>query len=310
MSEENKKRIIELNNVEIYIYDCILMCNSSSENNIKEHEDRLNEQGWIKFCDTVSDCEKNTNGYVGVAYKQLSIDKSECNRVAFAHRGTSLKEPGNIDADLAIALSEKPKIIQDAINFEKTTLKLIMESHHVDEKTFEIIHTGFSLGGFIAAACVLDKITQKNYYGVTFDAPGCKYLLPKRNQNLKSESIVNYVTLPNLVNTCQEHVGKIIQLFEPNNETNDASLSVDEFINTYKTHNQKYLIDLLSKSLKLHPVNIWPIATYNLEKENLEEIIKMFKSSDSETIFSSIVKISKMIDMLQYRRNNRVIYDS
>jgi GTPase SAR1 family protein len=301
---------VELDNVEIKIYDCILMCNSSNEKNIKEHEDRLIGQGWIKFREAVSDCEKNTNGYVGVAYKQLSIEKSECYRVAFAHRGTSFNEPGNIDADLAIALSEKPKIIKDALNFEKKTLEYILKSHSIDEKTFEIIHTGFSLGGFIAAACVLDKITQKNYYGVTFDAPGCKYLLPEKIKSLNSENIVNYVTQPNLVNTCQEHVGKIIQLFEPNNETNQVSLKTNELINTYKTHNRKDLIDLLSKSLKLHPVNIWPKAEYNCEKENLEEIIKIFKSSDSETIVSSIVKISKMMAQLEYRRNNRVIYDS
>jgi GTPase SAR1 family protein len=304
--KKNFLKSVELDDVEIKIYDFILMCNSSSEKNIKEHEDRLNEQGWIKFRDSVSDCEKNTNGYVGVAYKQLSIDKSECYRVAFAHQGPSFNKFGNIDADLAIALSEKPKIIKDALNFEKTTMELIQNSDSIDKKTFKIIHTGFSLGGFIAASCVLDKMTQKNYFAVTFDAPGCKFLLPENNHNLKSESISNYVTQPNLVNTCQEHVGKIIQLFKPNNETNQVSLTVDELINTYKTHNRKDLIDLLGKSLKLHPVNIWPKATYKLEKEDLKKIIPIFKSSDSNSIAS--YKISTMVPNLKYSRNNRVIY--
>jgi hypothetical protein len=63
---------VSLSAIEIKIYDCILMCNSTNERN-EDFEEKLKNKGWLKIHDTSSDSlPPNENGYVGVAYLNYS----------------------------------------------------------------------------------------------------------------------------------------------------------------------------------------------------------------------------------------------
>ena len=97
-------------------------------------------------------------------------------------------------ADLKIFRRETPKILDDATYFTRIVTQ---------NKNAQVIHTGFSLGGFIADCCV--NIPQ-NSCAVSFDAPGCDFLMRDGRR------IVDYVTNPNLVNSCNAHVGEVRRL--------------------------------------------------------------------------------------------------
>ena len=66
--KKNFMNNVDLPEIEIHIYDCILMCNSSNEINV-DLEQKLEKKGWNKINDTFSDSfPRNENGYVGVAF--------------------------------------------------------------------------------------------------------------------------------------------------------------------------------------------------------------------------------------------------
>ena len=70
--KQNFLNDVDLSAIEIKIYDCILMCNSTNERN-EDYEEKLKNKGWIKIHDTYSDSfPPNKNGYVGVAYSNYS----------------------------------------------------------------------------------------------------------------------------------------------------------------------------------------------------------------------------------------------
>lgn len=142
-------------------------------------------------------------GYYGKCY----IKQEELNhyQVIFSHRGTifSIK---NLLEDLYIALDAVPSAYTRALEFIKSTLKLLISSKSSDT-TFIVSHTGHSLGAAIAE--IVGAFRDESV--VSLESPGTRDMIQKLVEN----GILSQ-------NTLQKTAGKVIQLMADVN-----------FINTY-----------------------------------------------------------------------------
>ena len=233
-------------------YQCLLFCSMSShketrflnklrgeyKNTHEAREKRLTDHGWIPLSTSEELLISNLHGYFGVAYYKLD-NVSKTAEIIIAHRGTCFDEKGNILADIAIAEGQGSEILKEAA-FKYVT-KLFEGRNFYDgsflptkkiliDDEFEITkitHTGFSLGGFIAGACA--GLTQYSITeAITFDAPGIGNLV--ENTPEIASRIKNYVTKPNLVNTCNMYIGDVSEItmpFEPLQQTEGIDFKVN-----------------------------------------------------------------------------------
>ena len=216
----------------------------------------------------------------------------------------------NVIADIQITIDEKPNVIMnDAGKYEDAVLNELVSGQKCKiTSSTVILHTGFSLGGYLAAASLLSErnkqiretygIQEENVFAVTLDAPGFKN---NQANGFYSNRITNYVTRPNLVNTCNRAIGKVIQIL--NYKSNDTATyleTVGDLMkeikdNTLESHNLEKLVEVLKKRIKTHEVSNWPEATFNFSDETFKNIL-------SNLSFSSIFA------NLNYRRSNEVNY--
>jgi hypothetical protein len=181
----------------------------------------LEQYGWRPL-KTSEELGIQRHGYFGVAYYKVDPTTGEV-EVVIAHRGTCLTNTdrfGNILADIEIAQQQTPKILHEAAfpyvnalfrhNFYSPAAPgapkpaFSINSHPVTK----ITHDGFSLGGFTAGACA--ALSNIDMHAMTFDAPGIACL--NFDKAAKAPRINNFVTTPNLVNTCNRQVGAVKQL--------------------------------------------------------------------------------------------------
>ncbi len=210
-------------------HECVLLCAMASNGESKDlrelkgsakdvylqRKEMLELWGWAPCLNSEQLGIGSEYGYFGCGYYRF--DETGGVEVVIGHRGTCFDEGENILADLAIAEGAEPAILREAV-FQYITRLLEQDFYNPDQnidsffmhgrRVSKITHTGFSLGGFIAGACVgLSDSTMLE--AVTFDAPGIGALNLAMGKPLVGSKIVNYVTTPNLVNTCNEHVGEI-----------------------------------------------------------------------------------------------------
>ena len=153
---------------------------------------------------------------------------------------------------------------------------------------------------------MIKKNDSINRYAVTDDSPGYDYLLPSKPNEKFKEHFINYVANPNLVNTCQSHIGKIIQIFEPA-PTDIINISLNEILNTYKNHKKGKFVEALSKGIKLYPViNNWPKAEYSRDIVNL---MNRFEIRTDDGITQVVNKLFELFKNINYKRTNKVEYD-
>lgn len=200
-------------------YECALACEMSSYQEsryykkmssverarINNHERDLFQYGWQRLL-TSEECNIQAHGYFGVAYcRQNQAGEVE---VMIAHRGTcfgvSAADIGNILADIQIAKGEKPGILEEAAFVYARGLENYFRNTFGDN--LHITHTGFSLGGFIAGANAALS-DSPDVHAVTFDAPGIGAL--DFDREARAPHMTHYVLAPNLVNTCNSHVGQV-----------------------------------------------------------------------------------------------------
>lgn len=264
-------------------YEYALMCIMSShrhssylgplkkqDKEFKKHTSReqyLLDKGWQPL-KTSEEYGITQHGYFGVAYYKVRDEGIE---IVVAHRGTCFSETGNLVADKEILEREKPKILKEAVSpYEQTLIADFKKTQH-SKKITRITHTGFSLGGFIAGACVaLTKNTR--VYACTFDAPGIDFLDYDRADISKEKRIVNYVIEPNLVNTANKHLGPVrklcLDLGLPQQKPVDKFLDIvnfsalDQLFNTQYSHNLDRFLSICDKTRNLfyRKVNHWPYA--------------------------------------------------
>lgn len=77
-------------------------------------------------------------------YRGLILFCPTLQKVLLVHRGLQLTSPENLADGLSIAANKIPKIVDPALLLSK------IASEFADRHEHELIHTGFSLGGFLA----------------------------------------------------------------------------------------------------------------------------------------------------------------
>ena len=150
-------------------------------------------------------------GYQGVIYKNY-LDK----QLVLAHRVTHLADlfredfNGLVDFKTTIFNLKIKETARQVVNLVKTNGNFT---------GFALSFTGHSLGGWIADLCVYychRLYDYQNVKAVTFDAPGSEMMLKlldkETNPNQKTFDvtkldIVSYLSLPNLINSVDKHVG-------------------------------------------------------------------------------------------------------
>jgi len=179
-----------------------------------------------------------------------------------------------------------------------------------------IIHTGFSLGGYIAAACALNSELNFSTKAITLDSPG--FLSNSgwlHDQN--SRNIVNFVTVPNLVNTCHRHVGEIYQIISDifNRNLSDVSIIRNikdlnkELILTIQSHDLDVLLDILSKNAyEIKEVEKWPEAERNIDVRMLDKVLRDFNFN--RTLNDFVQTMSQFVYDFNYERSNFITYKS
>jgi hypothetical protein len=260
--------------LDLEIFECALACDSTKNN--PESRDILIRKEWLELEDSEKlDIKKY--GYVGKCWSYERNDYDEL-ILLFAHRGTQFNKMGNILADLDIASQIKPKILQEALKYEKLILDKIQESK-------KIVHTGFSLGGYIAAECATVKTGNFKKYAVAFDSPGIEFESSLKNYSEFEDYIESYFLVPNIVNTCHKHVGKMfeiesgINVEKESTSINTESKLISEIEHAYNSHDLDLIIRLTRKYVSIRRVKEWPIAKNNTEFDSLAH------SSDNKIIY-------------------------
>lgn len=321
--------------------------NKLSASALAEHKKReafLKRAQWCMLPTSEEVKIGHEEGYFAVAYYKINHELAEA-EVVIAHRGTCLNK-GNIISDMIImegwkgndTLEFPPRIITKAAagylnkifgheffyNFIKTN-DLLLSHEGKRYPIRRIIHTGFSLGGFIAGFCAGCSQSDE-VYALTIDAPGLSDVELMFAGEDNNNKIVNYVTTPNLVNTCKKHVGEIRQIthFINNDAVNDNKdvkiifdlnkisdlqyliFGVPELIDTLESHNINSIIK--SNLLDYRVVAQWPTADNQLiygQCPNGDEIAALLSA-----IMWNVIKqfCGHGITGIEHKRNNIIKY--
>ena len=159
-----------------------------------------------------------------------------------AHRGTDEKRDHIANLDSIVFNGDREshyfmrKIIKfifnykdhqyenSALEFIKEIIEKLLQDNHNNNRNseYEIIHTGHSLGGWLAvyAAAYHKQFFEKNISNVTrvvtFDCPGTLPMLERINlPSYNKLKVINYLSEPNPVNTCHPHFGAIFRVYPP-----------------------------------------------------------------------------------------------
>ena len=144
--------------------------------------------------------------YFGVAYV-----KENSKHIVISHRGTDPKKLGGLVADAE-------GIVGNWATSQQNSARNFAEKVMGKYSGYTFSCTGHSLGAWLAQICVFYHARELS--AVTFDDPGCFDQLETLNKQRNAEEkvlldfldITNYLSKPNLINTCNRHVGTCYQL--------------------------------------------------------------------------------------------------
>lgn len=159
-------------------------------------------------------------------YSAVYINK-QTGQVVLAHRGTDftqilsdLPQPDcSLKTDLAGVLGGK--IVPQIIKAHEATK---YATDHAKSKAYNLSITGHSLGAWLAELSIYFCHRDFEYHKaktVTFDSPGSvihmknfasNIINPETEFNIKDLDITTYLSAPNFVNSCNQHVGKVYRL--------------------------------------------------------------------------------------------------
>jgi ankyrin repeat protein len=200
-----------------------------------QYETRLDlPDGW-KLLTTASN-SRSKNGYFGAAYFH-----ADHQHVVIAHRGTKLTNLGALWADIrGVLRNQYVRQMESASTFAHKVVELLRNVNQEKGTNFQVFFTGHSLGGWLAQITTFTtkyiKIEQNTFlksdneaqsfhpHTVVFDSPGCKDMLSQmtdkfdvrldgRSIDIEHLDITSYLSAPNLINTCNLHVGTVYRIF-------------------------------------------------------------------------------------------------
>jgi tetratricopeptide (TPR) repeat protein len=202
---------------------------------------------------------ENANDYYSVLYVN---DKTH--HAVLAHRGTdipnSLKgKNASLKADLIEILNHNIGV-QQAASYVSTK-----EGLDISENLgYNFSTTGHSLGAWLAELSLYFCHMDFNYYrvkAVTFDSPGSKDQMDVFKSNVDNADTkirtnqfdtVTYLSAPNIVNICNQHVGTVYRLAPeikyPEALKKELPAMLPKFVKNIIAQNKYYLDSLLSVS--------------------------------------------------------------
>ena len=201
-----------------------------------QYETRLDLPDGCKLLTTASNSSV-TNGSFGAAYWH-----PEHQQVVIAHRGTKPKNLGTLWTDLnGVLRNQYVQQMESASTFTHKVVEVLREVIRIKGVGFQLFFfTGHSLGGCLAQITTFttkylkrkentflkcDNESQSDHsHTVVFDSPGCKDMLSEmidkfdvrlggRSIDIEQLDITSYLSAPNLINTCNLHVGTVYRIF-------------------------------------------------------------------------------------------------
>jgi hypothetical protein len=308
-------------------------------------------QGWL-----ISEVfEHKESGYYGVLYKN-----AEKEQLVLAHRGTKFeladlfKKDSSLKTDIEgiVKGSIVPQQEQAFIALAKA-IEVMRNAKKNDKIEFELSTTGHSLGAWLAEQCTYfyrsdfeNQPYGKAIKAVTFDSPGSARTMEsfepnvrnKENQQkkeLETLDIVTYLSAPNLINSCNEHVGTLYRIFPeiPESDWEKRFLFIAGFakklglgknhyiihsIFSHSGHKLDYILETFDpvtgkpKKDEYKKVRSWPELEYQKSAEyqtTLEKVTSLILDSKicSYTI-GSVIKVFNQfykgdIDISEYRNS-------
>lgn len=161
------------------------------------------------------------SGYYSVLY----VNKKD-RQAVLAHRGTTIqladlvKSKSPIQADIKGVL-EGEIVSQQSEAFLSTQYAV----QYVQENHYNLSITGHSLGAWFAELSVYYCHRDFSYpeaRAVTFDSPGSVLSIKEAKSNIINRmtdfnvntlDIVTYLSAPNFINTCNQHIGRVYRIF-------------------------------------------------------------------------------------------------
>ncbi len=227
-------------------------------------------------------------------YQGVILINHELKQVILAHRGLQLESVANLVAGLVIGTKNCPPIAKSAIAF------CDIARNYSQQQQYKLIHTGFSMGGFLSQITGAYANNHNSGSGtvICFEAAGATPAIEFCGYNDNRENTINYVTAPNIVNTCNVHYGFVRQIDEfkghnfylkshikPKIVNGRVTLNLDDidkvtaelFHNilglTIIYHSKKLLLKVIKNdAFQYVPIHSWPVAKIDLETVAIKEM--------------------------------------
>jgi hypothetical protein len=256
-----------------------------------QYEERLAlPDGW-KLLTTASNSSK-ANGYFGAAYWP-----PEHQQVVIAHRGTDPKKFGALWTDVVgVLFKHHVPQMSSASTFAHKVVEVLRLVNQENGVIFQVFCTGHSLGGWLAQITNFttkylerkgitflksDNVSQSFHpHTLVFDSPGCKDMLSQmtdkfdvrlegRSIDIEHLDITSYLSAPNLINTCNRHVGTVYRIFTDLSDMgwwerntalyNLVTHSKDKIVEAFDPNTGQIREDEQGK-LKIQVVVDWPVT--------------------------------------------------
>ena len=259
--------------------------------NDAHYETRLTlPDGW-KLLTTASNNSK-FNGYFGAAYWH-----PEHQQVVIAHRSIKLRNVGSLWTELfSVVFKHHASQMNSASTFANKVVEVLREVNRTKGVSFQIFFTGHALGGLLAQVTTFtteNLKTEGNIFlktndddcyhphTIVFDSPGCRSMLLQmadkydvrldgRSIDIEHLDITSYLSAPNLINTCNLHVGTVYRIFPDLSGMgwlgkhtalyNLVTLSMQKIVETFDPETGQVRKDEQGR-LKVQVVIDWPISS-------------------------------------------------
>jgi hypothetical protein len=195
-------------------------------------------RGWLVLM-----TRESLSGYFGAVYLCESTKQ-----YVIAHRGTSSLT--DLFEDLhGVILNQYSAQKQEAF----LLVDLVIHQIRIHKPDYRISFTGHSLGAFLAELCVYYATHTLNFprvNAVTFESPGSKQSMmslqiqhdiihlgkkePIAPDEFKKLDIVTYLCYPNVVNSCNDHVGSVYAINVTLNGGMFANIPIVRLMNSHK----------------------------------------------------------------------------
>lgn len=280
---------------------------------------------------TINDQTKK-DGYFGVAYQH-----TKTKQIIIAHRGIEITRNNSAMTQknwlqrISAKFSELSNSVKDVTTYIDGIVHCTVASQQVSALMFAleirekysdytISFAGHSFGGWLAQLCTYHFMVKNEYtWCVTLDSPGARDIIYEIHDRyldsipadqlgtfLERLDITNYLSSPNLINSCNRHLGSVYRLypFFPQQASNWYEKTADKLLYSFHSHQVKTLVEEFDPSTgfakTVSRVSSWPCITWPDSakfdmKGPIESVVSQVNDASPikipEFILSNITKI-------------------